>query len=223
MNPSLKSISELKRAAADAALARVTPGSLVGVGTGSTVDLFIEGLIAMREQIRGAVSSSQRSTERLRAAGIEVFDTLPETIEVYIDGADEITSEGFMIKGGGGALTREKIIASIAAKFVCIADESKLVKTLGAFGLPLEIIPLALGPVMHKVRALGAKPEQRQQYLTDNGCLIVDVRGLQMNDPVALERELNQWPGVVTVGLFAQRKADVLLMGSQAGLRTLTF
>ena len=213
----------LKVLVGQAALAYVVPGAVIGVGTGSTVDCFIDALATIKERLDGAVSSSERSTLRLRAHGIRVLDALPSEVPVYVDGADEIDHAGRMIKGGGGALTREKIVSDLARRFICIADESKLVTQLGVFGVPLEVIPMAVGPISRKVRALGGTPELREGFITDNGGQIIDVRGLHISDPAALESELNQWPGVVTVGLFAQKKASVCLLGTQHGVKTLTF
>ena len=215
---------ELKALVGQAATAYVVPGSVVGVGTGSTVNCFIDALAAMKGQIAGAVSSSEKSSERLRAHGITVLDAnAVERIPVYIDGADEIDHEGHMIKGGGAALTREKIVADIAERFICIADESKLVRTLGAFPLPVEVIPMAAAQIARQLRALGGTPTLRAGVVTDNGGHIIDVRGLQITDPVAMEREINQWPGVVSVGIFARNKAGVCLLGTAQGVKTLTF
>ena len=215
---------ELKAAVGQAALAYVVPGSVVGVGTGSTVNCFIDALATMKGRIRGAVSSSERSTERLRGHGIVVLDgNSVQGIPVYIDGADEIDHAGHMIKGGGAALTREKIVADIAARFICIADESKLVQTLGTFPLPVEVIPMAVAQICRKLTALGGTPSLREGVVTDNGCRIVDVRGLSVTDPPALEREINQWPGVVSVGIFARNKASVCLLGTAQGVKTMTF
>ena len=215
---------ELKAAVGQAALAYVVPGSVVGVGTGSTVNCFIDALASMRSGIQGAVSSSERSTERLRALGIAVLDSnTVRSIPVYIDGADEIDPAGHMIKGGGAALTREKIVADIAERFICIADVSKLVQTLGNFPLPVEVIPMAAAQISRKLRALGGAPELRQGVVTDNGCQIIDVRGLRITDPRAMEAEINQWPGVVSVGIFARNKASVCLLGTAQGVKTMTF
>ena len=215
---------ELKSLVGKAALAYVEPGRLVGVGTGSTVNCFIDALAGIRHTIAGAVSSSESSSERLRAAGITVLDgNEVEGIPVYIDGADEIDHAGNMIKGGGAALTREKIVADIAQRFVCIADQSKLVRTLGHFPLPIEVIPCATAQVARWVRTLGARATMREGVITDNGGRILDVRGLTIDDPAALEREINQWPGVVTVGIFARNKATLCLLGTQQGVRTITF
>ena len=215
---------ELNALVWQAAVAYVVPGSIVGVGTGSTVDCFIDALAGMKDRIIGAISSSERSTERLRAHGITVLDSNSVgAIPVYVDGADEIDHAGCMIKGGGAALTREKIVADLADRFVCIADESKLVASLGAFPLPIEVIAMAASQIERQLRALGGQPRLRAGVLTDNGCPIIDVRGLVIADPAALEAEINQWPGVVSVGIFARRRASVCLLGTAAGVRTMTF
>ena len=215
---------DLKALVGRAALDYVVPGSIVGVGTGSTVNCFIDALATVKHTIRGAVSSSEKSSERLRAHGIEVLDAnAVERIPVYIDGADEIDPKGHMIKGGGAALTREKIVADIAERFVCIADASKLVDVLGAFPLPVEVIPMAAAQVSRRLRALGGEPVLRQGVVTDNGGLIVDVRGLRIADPAAMESEINQWPGVIGVGIFARNKASVCLLGTPEGVKTLAF
>jgi ribose 5-phosphate isomerase A len=215
---------ELKTLVGQAALAYVKPGSIVGVGTGSTVNKFIDALAGIKAHIAGAVSSSSQSTERLQAHGIEVFDSnAVQRIPVYIDGADEIDARGFMVKGGGAALTREKIVADLAEQFVCIADESKLVAMLGTFPLPVEVIAMASAQVARRFAALGGSATLRAGVLTDNGHPILDVQGLAIADPLAMEAEINQWPGVVTVGLFARHKAGVCLLGTAAGVRTLTF
>ena len=214
---------ELKVLVGQAALAHVVPGSVVGVGTGSTVNCFIDALATMKD-IAGAVSSSERSSERLRAHGIAVLDSnTVESIPVYIDGADEIDHAGNMIKGGGAALTREKIVADTAERFICIADESKLVTTLGRYPLPIEVIPMAAAQIARRLRALGGEPALRQGVVTDNGGHIIDVRGLSITDPAAMEREINQWPGVVTVGIFARNRASVCLLGTPQGVKTLSF
>ena len=215
---------ELKVMVGQAATEYVQPGSVIGVGTGSTVNCFIDALAAMPQRIRAAVSSSEQSSERLRRHGIEVVDanSVP-TLAVYIDGADEIDHAGNMIKGGGAALTREKIVADLAGRFVCIADASKLVDTLGRFPLPVEVIPMAAAQVARLLRGLGGEPALRAGVITDNGCHIIDVRGLRIADPAAMEREINQWPGVVSVGIFARNKAGVCLLGTAQGMRTLTF
>jgi len=212
---------QLKQAVARAAIEQVEAGALVGVGTGSTVNFFIDELAKVKARIDGAVSSSEASTRRLRDHGIPVLD-LNEVDElgVYVDGADEITRHLHMIKGGGGALTREKIVAAVARRFVCIADESKLVGVLGKFPLPVEVIPMARGHVARRLVALGGQPVLRQGFTTDNGNVILDVRNLCITDPVALEGEINQVTGVVTNGIFARRPADVLLLGTPGGVRT---
>jgi ribose 5-phosphate isomerase A len=215
---------ELKALVGRAALEYVEDGAVVGVGTGSTVNHFIDALATRRERIAGAVSSSLKSSERLLAHGIPVIDCNDvESLPVYIDGADEIDGRGHMIKGGGAALTREKIVADLARRFVCIADESKLVDTLGAFALPVEVIPMAAAQVARRFGLLGGEARLRQGVVTDNGNHILDVKGLSIRDPLAMETEVNQWPGVVTVGLFARHKASVCLLGTAAGVRTLTF
>jgi ribose 5-phosphate isomerase A len=215
---------ELKALVGQAATAYVEPGSIIGVGTGSTVNCFIDALATMPVPIQAAVSSSNASTERLRALGIEVLDAnAVESLAVYIDGADEIDHAGCMIKGGGAALTREKIIADIARRFVCIADESKLVTTLGRFPLPVEVIPMAAAQITRRLRQIGGEPLLRAGVVTDNGGQIIDVRGLQISEPNALEREINQWPGVVSCGIFARNKASVCLLGTAQGVQTLNF
>jgi len=215
---------ELKALVGQAALAYVLPDTVVGVGTGSTVNCFIDALATMKDRIVGAVSSSEKSTQRLRAHGIVVLDSnTVEGLPVYVDGADEIDHHGCMIKGGGAALTREKIVADIAQRFICIADESKLVAPLGRFPLPVEVIPMAAAQVARRLRALGGDPRLREGVVTDNGCSILDVHGLVITDPAALESEINQWPGVVTVGIFARNRASVCLLGTAQGVRTLTF
>ncbi len=215
---------ELKALVGQAALQYVTPGALVGVGTGSTVDKFIDALAASGMQIAGAVSSSNRSTERMKALGIRVLEASEvERLPVYIDGADEIDGGGFMVKGGGAALTREKIVADLADKFVCIADESKLVPVLGKFPLPVEIIPMAAAQLTRRFAKLGGSATLRGGVVTDNGGHILDVRGLAIADPLAFEAEVNQWPGVVTVGVFARNKAQVCLLGGAEGVKTLSF
>jgi ribose 5-phosphate isomerase A len=206
----------------------VVRGEIVGVGTGSTVNKFIDALSTMKDEIKGAVSSSVASTERLRACGIKVLQaTEVDELSVYIDGADEIDHHGFMIKGGGAALTREKIVAAQSKRFVCIADESKLVETLGAFPLPVEVIPMATARVIKQFAAIGGKAilriKEGQPLVTDNGQHIVDVTGLQIKDPLAFESTISQWPGVVTVGVFAHQKAQVCLLGTASGVKTLTF
>ena len=212
--------TELKRLVARAALDYVVPGEVLGVGTGSTVDQLIDQLPEIRDRIPACVSSSERSTKRLEALGFKVLDmNAVESIGVYIDGADEIDSGFAMVKGGGGALTREKIVASVAKKFVCIADASKKVDVLGRFPLPVEVIPMAAGAVRRRLEALGAEVKLRD-FITDNGCRILDAAGLSISDPKVLESEINSWPGVVTVGLFAHRGADVLPLGTAEGVKT---
>jgi ribose 5-phosphate isomerase A len=219
---------ELKTLVGQAALKYVVHGEIVGVGTGSTVNKFIDALATIKDQIKGAVSSSVASTDRLQALGIPVFDSNSvEKLAVYIDGADEIDGQGHMVKGGGAALTREKIVAAQSTKFVCIADESKLVQTLGKFPLPVEVIPMATQRVMAQFAAKGGVGKVRMKdgapLVTDNGQHIVDVTGLQIADPRAFEAEVSQWPGVVTVGVFAFQKAQVCLLGTAQGVKTLEF
>jgi len=219
---------ELKTLVGQAALAYVEPGSIVGVGTGSTVNKFIDALASMKDSIAGAVSSSVASTERLAALGIKVFDAAEvEELAVYIDGADEIDHAGYMIKGGGAALTREKIVAAQSRKFVCIADDSKLVQTLGKFPLPVEVIPMAAGRITRQFLALGGTAKLRLKegapLVTDNGQQILDVTGLMITDPLGFESTVSQWPGVVTVGVFAFQKANVCLLGGAGGVKTLVF
>ena len=214
---------ELKQAVAEAALAYVVEDKIVGVGTGSTARLFIEALATMKDRIAGAVASSEDTKRRLEGHGIKVFDLNDVTdIPVYIDGADEITPEMHMIKGGGGALTREKIVSAVAQKFVCIADGSKLVDVLGKFPLPVEVIPMASAYVARELTRLGGTPVLREGFVTDNGNLILDVKGLQIVDPEDLETRINQIVGVVTNGLFACRPADVCLLGTSTGVQTHT-
>jgi ribose 5-phosphate isomerase A len=215
---------ELKALVGRAALEHVVPGAVVGVGTGSTVNHFIDALATMKDRIAGAVSSSSKSTERLRALGIRVLDSNEvERIPVYIDGADEIDPHGCMIKGGGAALTREKIVADLAERFVCIADESKRVPVLGTFPLPVEVIPMAAAQVARRFRALGGDARRRDSVITDNGNQILDVHGLRIEQPLAMETEINQWPGVVTVGIFARNKASLCLLGTTDGVRRIDF
>jgi ribose 5-phosphate isomerase A len=213
----------LKRAAAEAALEYVPSGGLIGVGTGSTVNHFIDVLARVKQRIDGAVSSSEATTARLKQHGIPVVD-LNSAGEpaVYVDGADESNRYLHLIKGGGGALTREKIIAAASAQFVCIADETKLVDVLGRFPLPVEVIPMARSYVAHQLVRLGGRPVWREGFVTDNGNLILDVHGLQILEPVKLETEINNVVGVVTNGLFARRPADVLLLGTPQGIRRLS-
>jgi ribose 5-phosphate isomerase A len=221
---------ELKQAVAVAAIHYVVDGEIIGVGTGSTANFFIDELARIKHRIKGTVASSEATAARLRGHGIAVFDLNEVTsIAVYIDGADEITASGAMIKGGGAALTREKIVASVSRRFVCIADGSKLVEVMGKFPLPVEVLPMARAAVMRKMTALGGQPKLRtklgsdEAFTTDNGGEIIDVAGLSILDPVALEQEINQVPGVVAVGLFALRGADVCLLGTGEGVKTLVF
>ena len=215
---------ELKTLVGRAALEFVVPGAIVGVGTGSTVNKFIDALGTVRERVGGAVSSSVQSTERLRALGIRVLDANEvERVPVYIDGADEIDGRGFMIKGGGAALTREKIVADLAERFVCIADESKQVAVLGRFALPVEVIDMARERLVRRFAAIGGRAVLRAGVVTDNGHPILDVHGLAISDPPALEAEINQWPGVVACGLFARHRASVALLGTAQGVRRIDF
>ena len=216
---------ELKALVGRAAVDHLVPGSVVGVGTGSTVNCFIDALAAIKDRFAGAVSSSEASTLRLRALGITVLDADEvERIPVYVDGADEIDHHGYMVKGGGAALTREKIVADLAERFVCIADQSKLVKVMGRFPLPVEVIPMAAAQLARRfAAAYGGGASVREGVITDNGNLILDVRGLRLSDPLAMEAEINQWPGVVTVGIFARHRAKVCLLGTPQGVRTLSF
>ena len=219
---------QLKTLVGVAALAYVVPGEIIGVGTGSTVNKFIEALASMRGDIKGAVSSSLASTQRLQALGIPVFDSNEvDELAVYIDGADEIDARGYMIKGGGAALTREKIVAAQSRRFICIADESKLVKSLGRFPLPVEVVPMAARRIGRQFEALGGQAKVRmaggQPLLTDNGQIILDVSGLDIVDPLAFETLVSQWPGVVTVGVFAYQKAQICLLGTADGVRTVSY
>lgn len=219
---------ELKTLVGQAALQYVTPGEIVGVGTGSTVNKFIDALASMKDQIPGAVSSSVASTARLQALGIPVFEAnAVGELSVYIDGADEIDAQGFMVKGGGAALTREKIVAAQSRRFVCIADETKMVKALGAFPLPVEVIPMASARLVRQFGALGGQAQIRLKdgapLVTDNGQQILDVTGLHITDPLGFESMVNQWPGVVTVGVFAYQRAHVCLLGTASGVKTLMF
>ena len=220
---------ELKAQVAQSALRYVVPESIIGVGTGSTVNHFIDALAAIKDQLRGAVSSSRASTEHLHKLGIAVFEAdAVEQLDVYIDGADEIDPRGYMIKGGGAALTREKIVAAQSQRFICIADQSKRVDVLGRFPLPVEVIPMAAARITRQFAALGGQAKLRLQangtpLLTDNGQHILDVHGLQIADPLAFETEVNQWPGVVTVGVFAHQKAHLCLLGTEQGVQELVF
>ena len=221
---------ELKQAVARAAIAYVVDGAIIGVGTGSTANFFIDELATIKQRIKGTVASSEATAARLRAHGIDVYDLNDVSeIAVYIDGADEISASGAMIKGGGAALTREKIVASVSRQFVCIADGSKLVEVMGTFALPVEVLPMARAAVMRQLAALGGQPRLRlkpgsdQAFITDNGGEIIDVAGLLITDPAALEEQINQIVGVIAVGLFARRGADVCLLGTSEGVKTLTF
>ncbi|MBW8902067.1 MAG: ribose-5-phosphate isomerase RpiA [Massilia sp.] len=221
---------ELKQAVARAAIPYVVDGEIIGVGTGSTANFFIDELALIKHRIKGTVASSEATAARLRGHGIPVHDLNEvESIAVYIDGADEITAQGAMIKGGGAALTREKIVASVSRQFVCIADGSKLVEVMGKFALPVEVLPMARNAVMRQLAALGGQPKLRvkagtdEAFITDNGGELIDVAGLQIADPVGLEAQINQIVGVIAVGLFARRGADVCLLGTADGVKTLTF
>ena len=219
---------QLKALVAEAALAHVPSGQVVGVGTGSTVDLFIDALAARVAAgslvVAGAVSSSERSTQRLQRHGIAVVEAgTVERLTVYVDGADEIDHRGHMIKGGGAALTREKIVADLAERFVCIADGSKLVEVLGRYPLPVEVVAMAVPQLVRRFAALGGRAVLRAGVLTDNGHPLLDVHGLSINDPAAMEAEINQWPGVVTVGIFARHRARLCLLGTPTGVQRLSF
>ena len=219
---------ELKTLVGQAALQYVPSGGIIGVGTGSTVNRFIEALASIRHRVGATVSSSVASTERLQALGFTVLDSNEvDDVAVYIDGADEIDARGYMIKGGGAALTREKIVAAQSRRFVCIADESKRVPVLGAFPLPVEVIPMASRHIMRQFAVMGGNATLRLKagvpLVTDNGQHILDVVGLQLSDPLAFESQVNQWPGVVTVGVFAQQKAHICLLGTPQGVTTLEF
>ncbi len=214
---------DLKRAVAQAAIAYVPNDCIVGVGTGSTANMFIDELAKIKHKIRGAVASSEASAKRLAAHGIEVFSLNDAgAMPVYVDGADEITRHLHMVKGGGGALTREKIVASCSQKFICLCDASKLVDVLGKFPLPIEVIPMARSGVARQLIALGGQPKLREGFTTDNGNIILDVHGLQIMNPIELESALDHIAGVVTNGLFARRAADVLLLGTPEGVKTYT-
>jgi len=210
---------EMKKAAAITALEFIKNDTVVGVGTGSTVNYFIDALATIKNTIEGAVSSSEESSKRLKAHGIEVFDlNSVDVLDVYVDGADEITKYMSMIKGGGAALTREKIVAAVAKQFICIADDSKQVEILGDFPLPVEVIPMARSYVARELVKLGGDPEYRQGVITDNGNVILDVHNLSIIDPKKLEADINAIVGVVTNGLFAQRGADILVLGTKSGV-----
>lgn len=213
---------ELKKAVGWAALKYVRPGTIVGVGTGSTAAHFIDALGSIKHQIEGAVSSSNESTAKLKQLGIQIFDCNDvDSLDIYVDGADEINGHMQMIKGGGAALTREKIIAAIARKFICIADSSKQVDILGAFPLPVEVIPMARSYVARELVKLGGQPEYRQGVVTDNGNIILDVRNLNIMNAIEMENKINNIAGVVTVGLFANRGADVALIGTSDGIKVI--
>jgi ribose 5-phosphate isomerase A len=215
--------NQLKEAVAKAALKHVVEDRVVGVGSGSTVNLFIDALAAIKGRIEGAVAASEASAQRLRGHGIRVFDlNSVNELPVYIDGADEVTEHLHMVKGGGGALTREKIVAAVADKFVCICDASKLVPVLGRFPLPLEVIPMARSYIGREMLRRGASPELRQNFTTDNGNLIIDCHGLTILNPPQLESELNDLAGLVTSGIFARRPADLLLLADEKGVRTIS-
>ncbi len=214
--------AEAKKAVAQAALKYVVPGEVLGIGTGSTVNHFIDALGAARLDVRGAVSSSEASSARLKAAGIDVIElNSAGTLSIYVDGADEANKHLQLVKGGGGALTREKIVAAASRRFICIADESKLVGVLGRFPLPVEVIPMARSYVARELVKLGGQPKLREGFTTDNGNVILDVAGLEILDPVQLESDIGLIAGVVSVGLFARRPADVLLLGGDSGVREL--
>ena len=214
---------QMKNSAAEAALSYVEPGMIVGVGTGSTTNHFIDALARVRHKIDGTVASSVASAERLQSHGIPVLDlNSVNDVPLYVDGADESTRGLHLVKGGGGALTREKIIAAVATKFVCVADHTKLVDVLGKFPLPIEVIPMARSYVAREIVKRGGQPVYRQGFTTDNGNVILDVHGLQILDPVKMEQELNNIVGVVTNGLFAMRPADMLLLGGPDGVKTLS-
>ena len=228
MNQTGQTQDELKTLVAQAALNYVVPGEYLGVGTGSTVNLFIDALAASGIAIKAAVSSSVASTQRLQSLGVPVVDlTLVSRMAVYIDGADEIDANGFMVKGGGAALTREKIVAAQADRFVCIADASKRVEVLGTFPLPVEVIPMAAPELMRQFSLLGGQAKLRmvndQAFVTDNGQHLLDVVGLRINDPLGFENKVSQWPGVVTVGVFAHQRAHVCLLGTTQGVQTLVY
>ncbi len=213
---------EMKQAVARAALEYVVPDSIIGIGTGSTANFFIDYLAEMKGRIEGTVASSEASAERLKGHGIPVYDlNSVAEISVYVDGADETNRYAHLVKGGGGALTREKIVAAVAKKFVCIVDSTKVVDVLGAFPLPVEVIPMARSYVARELVKLGGEPVYREGFVTDNGNVILDVHNLQIMNPVELEQKLNNITGVVTNGLFAMRPADVVLVGSESGVSTL--
>jgi len=209
----------LKKAVAEAALRYVQAGTIVGVGTGSTANYFIDALATIKDDIRGAVASSEASAKRLKAHGIELFNlNQVDQLPVYVDGADEVNLHREMIKGGGGAQTREKIVAAVAEKFICIVDQSKQVKILGQFPLPVEVIPMAQSYVARRLVAMGGRPQYREGFITDNGNIILDVHNLDISRPIKVEEQINNIVGVVTNGLFAHRPADVVLMGTAGGV-----
>ncbi|EWH11501.1 ribose 5-phosphate isomerase [Catenovulum agarivorans DS-2] len=213
--------NDKKKAVAEAAIQYVEKGSIVGVGTGSTTNFFIDALAPIADDLKGAVSSSEASTERLKALGIEVFDLNEvSSFDIYVDGADEVNPQSHMIKGGGAALTREKIVAAVAKRFICIVDDSKEVDVMGNFPLPVEVIPMARSYVAREIVKLGGDPVYRQGVVTDNGNVILDVHNLQITDAIELETKLNQITGVVTNGLFAMRGADVVLVATDNGVKT---
>ena len=213
---------KIKQAVAQAALSYVVPHTIIGVGTGSTANFFIDALATIKQTIKGTVASSEATAKRLMAHGIEVFDLNSiEHISVYIDGADQTNDALHLIKGGGGALTREKIVAAVAKQFICIADDSKLVKTMGQFPLPVEVIPMSANYVKREIiKNIGGNPILRENFITDNGNIILDIKGLTITDAITLENKLNNIVGVVTNGLFANRGADILLLGTQTGIDT---
>jgi ribose 5-phosphate isomerase A len=222
MLANMSAVDDLKRSAAEAAIAHLPARGIIGVGTGTTANFFIDALGQIKHRVDGAVASSEASAHRLRAVGIQVLDlNSVDELRVYVDGADEITRDLDMIKGGGGALTREKIVAEVAETFVCIADESKLTDVLGRFPLPIEVIPMARGLVAREMVKLGGAPRLREGFVTDNGNVILDVHGLEIANPEEMEARINQIPGVVTNGLFARRGADVLLLGTAHGVETI--
>jgi len=227
-NTTLMSQDQLKALVGKAALDYVGQGEVIGVGTGSTVNHFIDALATIKQQIKGAVSSSQATTQRLKSHGIAVYDaSAVSRLVVYIDGADEIDHQGFMIKGGGAALTHEKILAAMADQFVCIADASKRVEVLGKFALPVEVVPMSCSYLIQRFEDMGGKAVIRQKegqnFVTDNGQLILDVSGLSIDQPFAFESQVSQWPGVLTVGVFAFQKANVCLLSSAKGIEKIIY
>ncbi len=210
----------LKKAAAEAALEEVKEGMIVGIGTGSTVNHFIDLLADIRDRIEGTVASSEASRKRLENAGLPVLElNATGTLPLYVDGADEATENGSLVKGGGGALTREKIVATASSRFICIVDESKMVKVLGAFPLPVEVLPMARSFVARKLVALGGTPEYRMDFTTDNGNIILDVHNMDLTRPTEMEQQINNIPGVIANGIFSQRKADRIIVATTAGIR----